>query len=320
MQHAHTHTHTHTHTHIHTQSPKNISKSLNSFLFTKNTGYCFCTQSSFPWFYAWDLGIRVWMQLFQLSSTPLTFQISFLAFIFLFTRIICFITFFDMFLALSCFNNVFSLNPYSFMLVHMFICLDLHAQGFMPRFMLKSTSIHAYMFRSKCLGFYAMFRLFCSSLCFALMLGLCAHMLDIMSTIMLCSNLCVCMIFAMFYAQIYICTCLQAWIHVLPCIYASFHMPTHVLPCLCLDLCLCAQIYVFTCLSTRIYTLLALCHLPCTCALHAMIVCLDLGYVCLAMCYCSPFVALPFFLAFWPIGSNPIQTLWSLSQSIHLGP
>ena len=107
----------------------------------------------------------------------------------------------------------------------------------MPCFMLRSTSIHAYKFRSTCLGFYAMFHLFHSSLCFSLMLGLCAHMLDIPSMVMLCSDLCVCKLFATFYAWIRIRTCLYAWIHVLPCLCASFHMPTHVLPCLCLDLC-----------------------------------------------------------------------------------
>ena len=110
----------------------------------------------------------------------------------------------------------------------------------------------------------------------------------------------------------------------------SFHTLTHALPCLCLDLCLCTQIYVFTCLCAQIYVficlcvrfyaLLALCCLPCACALHAIFVCLDLGYVCHAMCYCIPFVTLSFFLLFWPIGSDLIQTLWSLSSSIHLGP
>ena len=70
----------------------------------------------------------------------------------------------------------------------------------MTFFMLISTSIHVYMFRSTCLGFHAMFPLFHSFLCFALMLGLCAHMLDIMSMVMLCSNLCVRMHFATFYA------------------------------------------------------------------------------------------------------------------------
>ena len=39
-----------------------------------------------------------------------------------------------------------------------------------------------------------------SSFCFVLMLGLCTHMLDIMSMVMLCLDLCVRMLFAMFYA------------------------------------------------------------------------------------------------------------------------
>ena len=60
----------------------------------------------------------------------------------------------------------------------------------MPYFMLRSMFLHAYMFRSTCLGFYAMFPLFRSSFCFMLKLGLCAHMLDIMSMVMLCSDLC----------------------------------------------------------------------------------------------------------------------------------
>ena len=68
------------------------------------------------------------------------------------------------------------------------------------------------------------------------------------------------------------------------CLDLCFHMP------MCLDLC----------------SLHALCYLPCTYALHAMFVCLDLGSVCHAMCYCSPFVALSFFLLFWPIDSDLI--------------
>ena len=69
---------------------------------------------------------------------------------------------------------------------------------------------------------------------------------------------------------------------------------------ICLNLCF----HMLVCLD--LWSLHALCYLPCACALHAMFVCLDLGYVCHAMCYCSPFVALPFFLAFWPLGSDPI--------------
>ena len=64
----------------------------------------------------------------------------------------------------------------------------------------------------------------------------------------------------------------------------SFYMFT------CMFLCIYAQINVFTCLCAWIYALLALCYLPCACALHAIFVCLNLGYVCHAMCYCSPFV------------------------------
>ena len=70
----------------------------------------------------------------------------------------------------------------------------------MPCFMLRSIFIHAYMFKSTCLWFYVMFPLFGSYLCFALMLGLCAHMLDNMSMVMLCSGLCVSMLFATFLA------------------------------------------------------------------------------------------------------------------------
>ena len=102
------------------------------------------------------------------------------------------------------------------------------------------------------------------------------------------------------YAQIYIFTCLLAQIQVFTCLYV--------------------QIYIFTCLCAWIYALLALCHLPCACELHAMFVCLDLSYVCLGMCYCSPFVTLPFFLVFQPRGQDPIQTLQSLSSFIYLGP
>ena len=45
-----------------------------------------------------------------------------------------------------------------------------------------------------------------------------------------------------------------------------------------------------TCLFPFLYVLYALCHLPCTCALHAMFVCLSLDLVSRAMCCCSPIV------------------------------
>ena len=88
--------------------------------------------------------------------------------------------------------------------------------------------------------------------------------------------------------------------------FMFFHVYVLAFTCLYMLPCLYVYIYVFTCLRAWIYVLYALCHLPRACVLHDMLVCLDLGYVCLAMCYCSPFVALSFFLVFWPIASNPI--------------
>ena len=69
---------------------------------------------------------------------------------------------------------------------------------------------------------------------------------------------------------------------------------------ICLDLCF----HMLACLN--LCSLHVLCRLPCACVFHAMFVFIDLGYVCHDMCYCSPFVALSFFLVFWPIGLDPI--------------
>ena len=55
---------------------------------------------------------------------------------------------------------------------------------------------------------------------------------------------------------------------------------------------------MFTCLRAWIYVLYALCHLPCACALYAIFVCLGLGYVCHAMCYCSHWSLYLSFLCF----------------------
>ena len=67
-------------------------------------------------------------------------------------------------------------------------------------------------------------------------------------------------------------------------------------PCYSLDLCL----HMSICLDLR--SLHALCYIPCACALHAMFMCLGLGYVCHVMCYCSPlvpFIASSCVLAYW---------------------
>ena len=78
------------------------------------------------------------------------------------------------------------------------------------------------------------------------------------------------------------------------------HAFMHTFMPICLDLCF----HMLVCLD--LCSLHVLCYLPCDCALHAIFMCLGLSYVCHAMCYCSPFFALSFFLAFWPIGLDPI--------------
>ena len=99
-------------------------------------------------------------------------------------------------------------------------------------------------------------------------------------------------------------TCLYAWIHVLPCLCVKFlHIYMHTSTLICLDLCF----HMLVCLD--LCSLHALCYRLCACALHAMFVCLDLDYVCHAICYCSPFVTLFLFLMLWPNGQDQIQTL-----------
>ena len=181
-------------------------------------------------------------------------------------------------------------------------------------FMLRSTSLHAYMFRSTCFMPYAMFS-------YALFLFLfqvnvrvtCSHVC-VMLLAMPCLDLCVYVFISMIYSQIHVFTCLYAWIHVLPCLCARLlHVYMHVSMPICLNLCFHMPMCSDLCSLHGLY------YLPYACALHAMFVCLDLGYVCHATCYRSPFFTLSFFLVFWPNGQDPIQTLWSLSSPIHLG-
>ena len=88
---------------------------------------------------------------------------------------------------------------------------------------------------------------------------------------------------------------------------------------ICLDLCF----HMLVCLD--LCSLHVLCYLPCACALHAMFVHLDLGYVCHAMCYCSPFITLSFFLvflAYWfgldldPTVFVIVRTPWPISKGL----
>ena len=163
----------------------------------------------------------------------------------------------------------------------------------MPCFVLRSMFSHVHMFRSTCLGFYAMF--FYVLFLFLLYVDdrvtcLHAYMLDIMSIVISCLDLHVCMHALCSYAYIWVFTCLYAWIHVLPCLYARFlYVYMHVSMPICLYLCF----HMPMCLD--LCALHALRYLSCAWALHATFVCLGPGLVCHAMCYCSPFVP---FIAF----------------------
>lgn len=162
-------------------------------------------------------------------------------------------------------------------------------------FVLRSTFPHVHMFRSTCLGFYAMFF-------YVLFLFL-------------------------FYVDVRV-TCSHAWYHVygyvflkstcfyarsmLQCLYPSLHMLVYLDSCPSMSMCLIAM-----CLHACFYAYMSMsmlphacvfgsmlsscfCYIPWACVLHAMFMCLDLGYVCHAMWYYSPFVVLSFFLVFWP--------------------
>ena len=173
---------------------------------------------------------------------------------------------------------------------------------FLSCFMLRSASIHAYM-----LGF-MFFHVY-------VLAFTCSHM------------------HCHAYAQIYIFTCLRARIQVFTCLYVQIYVLTclcvqisalppyvQISTSMCLDLCSTSMLICPNlCSYIPICPDLQLSHLPCARVLRAMFLCLYLGYVCLATCYCSPSIALPFFLVFWTCGQNLIYTLWSLSSSIYLG-
>ena len=158
----------------------------------------------------------------------------------------------------------------------MFSCLDLHF------YMLIFLQLHV-------LGFMPCFPMFFASFSSRLMIRVtCSH-----DCLMLLAKLCQIYVFMHFFPcfllrstsiHVYMLGFMFYHVYVL-----SFYMFT------CMFLCLYAYIYVSTCL-----------RFPCACALYAMFMCLDLGYVCHAMCYCSPFITSSFFPMFWPIGSNPI--------------
>ena len=166
----------------------------------------------------------------------------------------------------------------------MLICLDLHALGFMPCFPMSC----AFCYSRLMLGLHVHMFVWCCWLCLAwiyvFMRFFPYFMLRFTSIHAYILGL------VLFHAFMLAFTCLDVDSHA----YMNTSIP------ICLDLCFHMLVYLDLC------SLHALCYLPRACALHAMFACLDLGYVCHAMCYCSPFVASSFFLVFWPIGLDPI--------------
>ena len=214
-------------------------------------------------------------------------------------------------------------------------CLDLHALCFMPCFLcldlffpmfliFRSTCFHVlyhvFVPRSilpmcclarstwfyACLHVYLSFlRALCSMPCFPILcyafcsmstLGLLAHVL------VWCCWLCLTWI------SVFMCIfpCYMVWSlssHAYMLGFMFFHVYVLGLYMLmCMFLCLCLDLCFHMPMCLDLCSLQALYYLPCACVLHAMFVCLDLGYVCHAMCYCSPFVAFVYFsyvLAIW---------------------
>ena len=156
--------------------------------------------------------------------------------------------------------------------------------------------------------FYAFF-------CSRLMLRLHARMLDIMSMVMPCLDLCVlCVYFHAIWLDpcLHMLICLDSWSSMIMCqvstrLHACFH--AYVSRSMLSHACVLGSMFS-TCFMPSSMCLCTPCHVyvlrPRLC-LHAM-------------CYCSPFVTLSFFLEFWPIGSNSIWTLWSLSSFVNWGP
>ena len=94
-----------------------------------------------------------------------------------------------------------------------------------------------------------------------------------------CSNLCV---LCFYFHAIWLDPCLHilyAWILILPCLCVKFlHVYMHLSVPMSLDLCF----HMLVCLD--LCSLYDLCYHPRAYALHAMFVCLDIGYVCHAIC------------------------------------
>ena len=118
------------------------------------------------------------------------------------------------------------------------------------------------------------------------------------------------------------------------CLDVHSHANMHISTNTCLDICSLHALYYLPC-ACALHAMFVcvnlgyVCHAMCycrPCALHAMFVCVDLDYVCHAMCYCSPFVPFITFscvLAYWfgpdldPIVFVTVCTPWPILKGLH---
>ena len=125
-----------------------------------------------------------------------------------------------------------------------------------------------------------------------------------MSTAMPCLDLHVCMHVLCSYAYVHVS-------HMLVCLGLCSPMPLcYIYMLRYISICLHAHFHACMCRSVCLHVSIsvlyhALCHHLCACMLQAMFMCLTLDLVCHVRCYCSPFVSLLHFLAFWPNGLGP---------------
>ena len=152
------------------------------------------------------------------------------------------------------------------------------------------TCLHAYMFRSTCLGFYAMlsFVLFLFLLYFDVR-AMCSHAWYHFYGYTLLGSMCSCAFRHVL--------CLDPHPYMLTCLdscSSMFMWFIHIAILICLDLCF------------HIAWNYALCHLPCACVLHAMLVCLGLDLLVMPCAIAALLFHLSHFLVFWPFGSNLI--------------
>jgi len=127
--------------------------------------------------------------------------------------------------------------------------------------MLRSTSLHAYMFRSPCFRFYECFPMSCASFCSMLMLGLHVHMLNNAVGYALLRSMCLCTFFHV--------SCIDLHLYMLILGFLFFH----------------AFMLAFTCLDVHSHAYMSRSMLSYACVLGYMF---STCFMLSSMCLCTP--------------------------------